>query len=312
MNKPNILFINHKQQQCGIYQYGKRCGNILRKSDKFNFEYVEVETETEFFSFVDSINPIGIIYNYYPMTVPWIKRTSITKYPNIVHYGLYHEDYMPHHIGFDYILMVDSTFQDNGTSFSVPRPLADSSNIIYTNSEIPIISSFGFGFGNKGFAKIIRMVNQQFDEAIIRLQMPRAFFGDRDGERSSITIPQCYGEPRKPNIKLEITTDFLDNDSLLNFLASSSINMFLYDSEPGRGLSSVLDYAVCIDKPLALSDSHMFRHILSESPSLHIGNKSIREMISFGNTLLQPVKDKWSHTNFIHRYETIINQTRKP
>jgi hypothetical protein len=308
MTKPQILLLNHRQQQCGVYQYGKRCGVILAKSNNFDFKYAEVESETEYCNIVDSINPIGIIYNYYPMTMSWLKKQNLIKYPNMIHYVLYHEEAMPHHIGFNYFLMVDSTFRDNGNCFAVPRPLADNSNIIYVEPQIPTIGSFGFGFGNKGFDQITRMVNNQFDEAIIRFQMPRAFFGDRGGERSSITIPKCYNEVRKPNIKLEITTDFLDNTALLNFLAANTVNLFMYDPEPGRGLSSVMDYIVCVDKPLAISNSNMFRHMPA---SLQIQNRSIMEVINSKNSDLQLVKQQWSHANFITRYETIINNTRK-
>lgn len=40
----NIIFLNHKENQCGVYQYGKRSANILKNSINYNFIYVEVES----------------------------------------------------------------------------------------------------------------------------------------------------------------------------------------------------------------------------------------------------------------------------
>lgn len=116
---------------------------------------------------------------------------------------------------------------------------------------------------------------------------------------------------KKSNIKLEITTDFMDNKALLNFLAASSINIFLYDEEPGRGLSSVMDYVICINKPVAISKSNMFRHVFNTIPSICADNRSLLEIMKSNNDSLLPFREKWSHANFIKRYETIIDSTRK-
>ena len=38
----NVLFLNHKKQQCGVYQYGIRLFNILKTTDKSYHFYQEV------------------------------------------------------------------------------------------------------------------------------------------------------------------------------------------------------------------------------------------------------------------------------
>lgn len=139
MNKPNVLFLNNKEKQCGIHQYGERCGDILKLSEKYNFIYADVNDPIEYFNIVNLSNPIGIIYN----SIYWSVLENIIKYPNIIHYYLYHEDIVPHHIKFNYFLMVDSTFNDIDNKLSVPRPLVSGNNITYTNPQIPTISSFG-------------------------------------------------------------------------------------------------------------------------------------------------------------------------
>lgn len=43
-----VLFINHKQKQCGVYQYGLRTANILKKSLNYDIFYCEFENKEEF------------------------------------------------------------------------------------------------------------------------------------------------------------------------------------------------------------------------------------------------------------------------
>jgi hypothetical protein len=308
----NVIFLNHRQKACGVYQYGYRSGKILQKSKVYNFIYVEVESEAEFVNTVNVHNPIGIIYNYHPATMPWLSSQAIkNRYPNIIHYMLYHEGDVNNSL--DYVLYVDSTHQDIGKSFSIPRPLL-ANNFSFSENEIPIISSFGFGFEHKGFEKIVKLVNEQFDEAIIRLHIPYAFYADRDGHRSKAIANRCFQEIKNSNIQLIITNNFLTDEELLSFLAASTINIFLYDNFIGgfsRGLSSVIDYALSVKVPLAISKSNMFRHIINNSPSICVEDRSISEIIKDGNTIIQTYRDKWSNENFNSKYELIISNTTK-
>lgn len=310
MTKENVLIFNHKEKQCGIYQYGHRVASILQNSTKYNFIYCEADSAQEYHDMVNAYNPIGIIYNYYPMTMPWLSQHLISRYPNIVHYGLFHEEYI-HHLGLNYHLYVDSTHNDTGNTIAVPRPLFKNKNVVYPEITVPTISSFGFGFGNKGFVRAINLVNSQFDEAIIRLHMPNAFFGDADKHQLSAVLSSCHSVPRKAGIQLHISTDFLSDDQVLDFLASSTINVFLYDEMMGRGLSSVIDYALSVNVPIAITKTYMFRHIRDAQPSICIEDRPLRDIISSGNTPLQQYREKWSHENFIKKYEYIISSTRR-
>jgi len=307
----NIIFLNHKEKACGVYQYGYRSGKILQKSTNYNFIYVEVETQAEFANAVNLHKPIGIIYNYHPATMPWLGYHGMNMFPSIKHYGLYHEGGVPDSKQFNYILYVDSTHNDIGTSFGIPRPLFETS---YPNikNNIPVISSFGFGFEHKGFEKIVKIVNNQFDEAIIKLHISKSFYADRDGNRSAAVISRCHNEIKKPGIKLITTNNFLTDDDLLAFLAASTVNIFLYDNieQFACGLSSVIDYALSVNVPLAISKSNMFRHIKDGQPSMCVEDRSLTEIIQSGNQTTDFYKDLWSHNNFVKKYEMIINQTK--
>ena len=73
-----ILFTNHTQQQCGVYQYGKRVSDILIKDTRYSFFYCETDTYLEFVEKLNEINPDVIIYNWHPSTMQWL-TSDITK-----------------------------------------------------------------------------------------------------------------------------------------------------------------------------------------------------------------------------------------
>lgn len=302
----NILFFNHKQKQCGVYQYGYRTGNILKKSTEYNFIYQEVENENEFLTSISNFNPSALFYNYHPLTMSWLgNHCSIDRFPNIMHFGLHHEGSEPG-IRFHGVIILDCTQPDTNDHFSVPRPLFENVNFTENNSVVPIISSFGFGFGNKGFGRIVKTVNDQFEEAIIRLHIPFAYYGDRDGKSVDQLYPGCYNEVNKDGIKLIITNNFLNDEDLLNFLSSSTLNIFLYDEMIGRGLSSTIDYALSVNVPLAISKTHMFRHINNTAPSICVEDRSLAEIITSGASVLQQYRNKWSNQNLIKKYEQVV------
>ena len=40
-SKLNVLIISHKEQQCGVYQYGINLAQALKESEKYTFNYAE-------------------------------------------------------------------------------------------------------------------------------------------------------------------------------------------------------------------------------------------------------------------------------
>lgn len=300
-----ILFFNHKQKQCGVYQYGYRTGSILTKSTKFNFVYCEVESEAEYLSLMHTHNPVAVFYNYHPSTMSWFGNDCIVRFNKAIHFGLHHEGSEPGIRFNGGCIVLDSTFKDTHDHFAVPRPLIEGVEVTYKQNDIPVISSFGFGFGNKGFGRLVKMVNDQFDEAIIRLHIPFAYYGDRNGDSVRSIYPGCQNEVKKPGIKLVITNDFMTDAELLNWLAASNLNAFLYDEMPGRGLSSVIDYALSVNVPLAITKTHMFRHIVNTSPSICVEDRSLKDIIQSGAGALQQYRERWSNQKLIEKYELI-------
>ena len=302
----SIIFLNHKQRQCGVYQYGIRTARILTRSKAYSFLYREAESPDEFLA-LRALEPEAIFYNYHPFTMGWLGGTLLKHFLKAKHFCLYHENAEPRHIGFDRYVIVDSTCADAGDRISVPRPLLETVEA-KPAGPIPVIGSFGFGFDDKGFERLMSLVSDQFKRAIVRLHIPRAFYGDCDGAISSQTISRCRAAA-KPNVALEVTTDFKTDDELLDFLAGNSINAFLYDEMPYRGLSSVIDYALSVKVPIAITKTCMFRHIYGTVPSICVEDRALPLIMASGCEPLQQYRERWSHEKLIEKYESIVRST---
>ncbi len=310
----NILFVNSVEKQCGCYSYGGRTWDIIRKSKKYNLVYCEPVDHADYASLCNQFDPAGVIFNYHPSTMPWVPDPSY--HPRQTSYFIHHEGAKPGHIHPDYWLQADSTFKDNANEFSIPRPIPyfgwDSDKdmrkvLVRGMHKKPIITTFGFAFGSKNMGSIVKMVNDQFDEATIRIHIPRAFYGDRNGEATAGVVPGCKNEMYKSGIELEFTDNFLSDEKLVDYLKQSDLNIFLYEESKGRGLSSVIDYALSADVPLAINDSEMFRHI--QKPEINVANKTLQEIIDQGTAPLQEFRELWSNENFLKKYEYILDTT---
>jgi len=72
----------------------------------------------------------------------------------------------------------------------------------------------------------------------------------------------------KDGVKLVTSHEFLEKEQLLDFLAQNTLNAFFYDRCEGRGISSAIENALAVHRPIAITRSNMFRHVLSENPSI--------------------------------------------
>ena len=105
----------------------------------------------------------------------------------------------------------------------------------------------------------------------------------------------CIRTNAKPGVIVMISHNFLSTTDLLKFLHSNTMNIFLYDKMPGRGISSTIDYALSVKKPLAISDSYMFRHIYNDDICLY--NHTIQECIINSQPYLPQFLEKYSNEN---------------
>jgi hypothetical protein len=307
-----VLFVNHKIKKCGVYQYGVRLFDILKKSTNVNYIFKEIDTYNEYIEALNHTSYDAILYNYHPVIMKWLNVNSIqTKIKNI---GLQH-DLVENDI-FDITLRLDTTLPERNDRYNIPRPIfenidtlldnyvpsIDSVNsfINYKEDGVPIFGSFGFGFKRKGFHKIVKLINDNYDNAIIKFVMPHA-----DTQSSDVGIvEECKSYITKPTIKLIISHDFFSEMDILFFLKSNTMNLFLYDTHLSAGVSSVTDYALSVKTPLAISNASWFRHIYSDE--ICVDKTHINDIMSLSTGHCEQILKLFSHDNLIQKVDNIM------
>jgi len=94
---------------------------------------------------------------------------------------------------------------------------------------------------------------------------------------------------------------------MLDFLSKNTVNAFLYEDTGNRGLSSAVDNAMAVKRPVAISNSTMFRHLFDVMPSVCVKENSLSAIIKNGFSPLQKHYDEWSAENQLWEYERIVS-----
>jgi hypothetical protein len=336
-----ILYVSHKKAQCGIYVFGKSITDVLQQSKRYQFVRVECSSLNEFHEAISEYTPAGIIYNYSPVVLPWVVTHVASKlYKNniasitIPQIGIIHEitqqvadsavnyknnffvsgAYRLSNSLFDYYITPDPTLLlRNPIVYKTGRLIPPYQNNFPIPSK-PVIGSFGFGTPKKGFENIVKLVQDEFDEATIRFNIPAADFGcDKQGVHAREIAQRCKSFITKPGIRLIVTHEFMDDKGMLDFLAQNTVNVFLYehDAMSGKGLSSAVDNAMAVQRPVAISNGVMFKHLFDVTPSICVTKNSLKTIIQNGFAPLQKHFDEWNAENLIWEYERILDSIFK-
>jgi hypothetical protein len=272
--------------------------------------YYEVNSKEEFIKLYKLHKPEGIIYNYVSETMPWLTgdlihtcRNEAVKQYAIVHNTYYH--------GFDYYLHQNPYHPHvDDRNFALARPLFDYQFLkIKKDDDALNIGTFGFGFKSKYIDQICKTVNEQITDikVQINLHLTESHYYP-NGDIIRAIKQDCFKQITNNNIKLNITHDFLNDEEMLNFLYKNDLNIFLYESYGDRynGISSAIDYALSVKKPLAICESNMFSHIWDVQPSICIEKNSLINIINNGFDPLEDKYNSWTNENFINILENII------
>lgn len=301
-----ILVVSGTNQACGIYQYGEYIMHALGQSRKYEFIKINCDDLITFSSIVDMYNPAAIIYNFHTSTLAWAQGAVTKIGKHIKHIMIYHEGGGLSNI--DATITLDPYTKEEGSIYNPGWFILDYMNR-QSLSNVPIFGSFGFAFPGKGFERIINLIQDEFDEAVIRLGIAYAKYGDESGTNALATANYCKSLIKKPNISLEISHELLAIPELLTWLGQNNLNLFLYDTFEGRGVSSVPIYALSSKRPLALTRSHMFRQMFGYNDSaIFIENKSLQKILEDGVKPLEPFYENFSLEKFVNKYENRIDR----
>jgi SAM-dependent methyltransferase len=288
---PQALLINHRGNRCGVWQYGMRLYRALREGGGLNWQYAEVASLEEFHTTAEAVRPDVILANLHPFTLSW--AVNGIPFGDALTVAVFHEGSQASVAAleawpFDLLLCPDPTLLPrNPRAVPVPRftlpPLEDLPPL----PEVFTVGSFGFGTPGKGFDRLCVLVNQQFEAARIRINIPPHDDPTMVPEESVREIVEkCRQAVTKAGITLDITREFFDDAGLLGFLAGNNLNAFLYDDAPGRGISSCTDYALAAGRPIAVSRTAMFRHLIGVNPSICVEDRSLAAIAATGTAPL--------------------------
>lgn len=316
-----ILFITHKIKSCGVYQWGYNISQAMQKSTNLNWEYFECDSYFNMLSKVNTYQPDAILINFHPGTLPWFNENfnEIKLYCNSLRIplcGTFHEVTQAKidandHLWFDFTLCLDPTLKlNNFKYFKLPRLILNSSKYLKSREKNTrlTISSFGFPFSDKGFVEILNKVNTEFDNAIIKFNLPNNNAVDENRKIDAKQVLAVLSAFKlKPNIELQINRNFLNTEDILSFLSDSHLNCFFYTTLQDRGISSCIDYALGAKVPIAITESNMFRHLLHKKQLLCIEHNKLKDIIDRGIAPLEEFYNKWSAEQFVSTVETIFN-----
>jgi len=301
-----VLILNHHHVQCGVYQFGRRVYDLVSASHKVDFLYRDISNRDEYRSALEQVKPDYVVYNYHFDRMPWLMETDITDNKTVKHYFIYHDGSIMN--VYDKYLMFGN-YSPSGRNVLedrkviLPRPLF-TYNGNYPKNKVFTVGSFGFAFSNKGFSKLVKLVNSEFASAVINIHLTSPYFGDSINNVLYDIMGECVASNTNPNIKLNLTTNFVDAAEIVSFLAGNDINVLNYDLYPQPGLSSAADYLLSVKRPIAITNHEIFRHIVQDDILLE--KNSIMDIWKRGTKPLQRYYDMWSNEKFISEMEELF------
>ena len=307
-NKLKGLFLNTKEEICSIYESGKMCFNCLVQSNLYTLDYVEISKENR----IINLDYDFYIFNYHFDKMKWMDTEYIKKIPGFKSTIVLE---MSQNSPFDcvspnifdaYIVLDPTCNHPNKNVYSFPRPLEsyaiESPDDIHTN--IPIIGTFGLSYSDKGFDEVIKAVNEEFEEAIVKINVP---ISSNSLLQSKVDFLENIKSIKiKKGIILEITNNYFSKKELIDWCSLNTLNVFLYNRRIGNGLSATTDQAISSGRPLAISTNPTFRHIHTYIKPYPY--QSLKESILSNSNIVKNIQNDWSQKNFYSKFEKILEK----
>ena len=303
------IFYNSKKSLCSIHSTGFMCYNILKKSALFDLIYTE-----EQYDMIDNEYDF-IVVNHHIAVCNWITEEKLAMYKGktfciVAEVGLYSDDVAPINPKiYDHYIVIDPTICESENTHAFPRPLTDCTLPKHNEHSCPVIGSFGLAGIGKNWEDIIDLVMNEFEEAVIRINIPKATYVPEYIHHNVILQILNYAEKlkQKPKIEFHLTCHVFETEQdIVDWCSQNTINVFLYTRGNPTGLAAVTDQAIISERPLLVSSNPTFRHIHP-----YIKNSSeigIKEAIRTTQEGVKKMKNDWSSENFLKKFEKILSQ----
>lgn len=287
--KASVLFVNTTEPRCGVHQYGANLFSLLEDSARYAFRYFQPKNDRELQMASRSCQTDAIIYNWAPNIGGWMGHFPFQDYA-LHHIAVYHDGHIPHE-SFDAILFSDPTMPQHSNWYPIGRPVPrwEVQDLPMRPKDTPWIGINGF-LG--AWAAIgVRQILHEFPKCKLRLHLPAAVYGDPDGAQAAAQIQACTNlVALRPETTLEVRREFLPMPELLQWLSDNDLNVYARDAAmPWRGVSSVLDPALAVRRPIAVNLCSAFRHVHNLQPSICIEHNTLRTILENGVIPLLPL-----------------------
>jgi hypothetical protein len=301
------LFINTAKAVCSIHESGLMVYKCIIDSEKYTLDYIELDKNN--LKLPSDYN--FYLFNYHFITTSWLDTKSIRKLPGLK--GTVILEMLPNDpfvycspFDFDFYCVLDPSMSFRHPKvFPFPRPLDQYDGpLSEQNNKIPVIGSFGFATKGKGFDDVVKAVNKEFEQAIIKINIPYGTYTDLSHKYAVEIATKCRSLAKK-GIEVKITHDFMSKDQLIYWCSENTINCFLYDRKM-PGLAAATDQAITSERPLAVSDNSTFRHIikyLEPYPKM-----SLKSSVETSGQIIKRIKEDWSMENFRGLFEIMLVQ----
>ena len=310
-----ILLVNHKKSQCGIYELGVRIYDLFDKNI-LDVGYCEVGSLEELRNNIEIFKPKYILYNYYTLTLPFLNSLTLNSltlnslFPNIKHIGIIHDPIGPLSISsveniFDYWIIHDDTNETiSKKKFLTVRPIRRFERTTEIDTNNITIGTHGFNTSPwKKYDYIIDIIQKDFDFATINMNITVATYGD--GNQLS-PIEMWKRKIYKDGIKLNITHDYFNTEmDLINFLSKNTMNIYFYQaSNPYQGVAASADLAVSAQSSLVVNSTHMYRHFHKYIGSYEMEN-DLQKFLD-NESRVKEIYNLWSPERMTNDYKKMI------
>jgi hypothetical protein len=207
---------------------------------------------------------------------------------------------------FDAYLVIDPTLKyPDKRVYTFPRPLETMDLPEYIEKEIPVIGTFGFLTRGKGYAKVVEAVSKEFDQAIVRINVPHGHVVSSQWKRKLVLdyLKKEVDLVKGPGIEVQITEDYMSKPDLIRWCSQNTLNCFLYDRDL-PGLAATTDQCISSGRPLAVSTNETFRHIhqyIKPYPEW-----SLKESIDKSLPAVKQMQHDWSPEQFMYKFESVL------